>query len=243
MKAPPVLVLILIVACSPLCLWASDLERARLLYESRLLDDAKRELIDVASSASSPEESAEALHLLGSIAIEEKRYESAVRIWEDLVRRFPSTKNAIEVQGKLPLAKALQRQEPESASDTSPPESPLIVMGIGTETEFVRQAVTEIMNFLASKGVPVVRAPAGTTSVPELLSESEQARGILVLALRFGYMENLRAMCHGPSGELLWEEKSSGSMGFTKAGITQGLVQRISRKIEPHIGGQCLPTR
>ena len=48
---------------------AADLAKARLLYESRLFDDAKRELIAVASSATSAVEKAAALHLLGTIAV------------------------------------------------------------------------------------------------------------------------------------------------------------------------------
>ena len=223
--------------------WAGDIGKARLLYENRLLDDAKRELVEVASSSSAPEEAAEALHLLGSIAIDEKRYDSAIRTWEDLLQRFPETRNAAEVSGKIALARLLLEQDSSGAAASKSSESAIVVTGIGTETEFVNQAVTEIMNLLASKGVRVVRAPAGISSVPELLSASGQADGVLVMALRFGYMENLRAMCHGPDGKLLWEEKASGSMGFTKAGITQGLIERISRKVEPHIGGPCLPNR
>ncbi|HRP35919.1 MAG TPA: tetratricopeptide repeat protein [Gammaproteobacteria bacterium] len=128
--------------------WAGDIGKARLLYENRLLDDAKRELVEVASSSSAPEEAAEALHLLGSIAIDEKRYDSAIRTWEDLLQRFPETRNAAEVSGKIALARLLLEQDSSGAAASKSSESAIVVTGIGTETEFVNQAVTEIMNLL-----------------------------------------------------------------------------------------------
>ena len=225
---------------------AGDLMKAKLLYDSQLPVDAKRELVEVITSNASPSDKAAALHLLGTIAVDEKRYDSAIRTWNDLIARYPNTVDAREAKGKLPLVQALHEQPTPQATyrDSSITGiGGVVIAGIGTETEFVSQTVTEFMNLLASRGVAVSRAPVGVTSVPELLKQTpvNQAKGVLVLALRFGYMENLRAMCYGSDGRLMWEEKSSGSMGITKSGVTQGLIERVSKKIEPHIGGTCLP--
>ena len=241
-------ILLVLLVAHTTCTFAGDLEKARLLYQSRLLEDAKRELVDIVTSDASTSENAAALHLLGTIAIDEKRYESAVQTWSDLIARYPGTKYAEEAKERLPFAQAL-RDKTTSQSGSSTPvadmTNSITVVGIGTEAEFVNQTVTEFMNLLASKGVSVVRAPAGISSVPELLRQngSNGKKSVLVLALRFGYMENLRAMCYEENGQLVWEEKASGSMGFTKSGITQGLIERVSKKIEPHIGETCLPTR
>lgn len=236
--------ILLAAAISPA--FAGDLHKARLLYENHLFEDAKRELVEVVASNAAPGDKAAALHLLGAIAVDEKRYDSAIQTWNNLASQYPDTPDAKEAIGKLPLVKALRDQQTpaldrEALFDTV--LEGIVIAGIGTETEFVGQAVTEFMNLLSSRGVRVSRAPAGVVSVPELLKRAEgQAKGVLVLALRFGYMENLRAICYGPDGRQLWEEKASGSMGITKSGITQGLIERVSKKIEPHIGGVCLPT-
>lgn len=231
---------------------AAEVSKARLLYENRLLDDAKRELVDVIASNASPSDQAQALHLLGTIAVDEKRYDSALLTWADLIKRFPDSQDAKEVAAKISLVRTI------SESSTATPNTPtapsvndapkdrslrgVIVVGIGTEREFVDQAVTEIMNELSSNGIEVSRAPAGTDSVPELLQQSDgSATSVLMLALRFGYMENLRAHCYSANGRQLWEEKAAGSMGITKAGVTQGLIARILKKIEPHVGDACLP--
>lgn len=225
---------------------AGDLVKAQLLYDSQLPVDAKRELVEVITSNASPSDKAAALHLLGTIAVDEKRYDSAIQAWNDLITRYPNTVDAREAKAKLSLVQALSEQSTPQAiyRDSSITGfGGVVIAGIGTETEFVSQTVTEFMNLLASRGVTVSRAPVGIASVPELLKQTSanQAKGVLVLALRFGYMENLRAMCYGPDGRLAWEEKASGSMGITKSGVTQGLIERVSKKIEPHIGGACLP--
>ena len=228
---------------------AADLAKARLLYDSRLLEDAKRELVEIAVSEAPAAEKAAALHLLGTIAVDEKRYESALKTWNELVVQFPATEDARQVQDKLPLVKALAEQDGAKLNTPVPPPAALslpsvIVAGSGTETEFVEQAVTEVMNFLASRGVGVSRAPGGMAAVPELtkLATTGGATSVLVLVLRFGYIENLRAECYSPEGRLQWQVKVAGSFGATKAGVTEGLINRIKEKLQPHVGTACTPT-
>ena len=50
-------------------------------------------------------------------------------------------------------------------------------------------------------------------------------------------------LLHRPDGEgrLLWEEKAAGSFGATKAGVTEGLINRIKQKLQEHVGDACLP--
>lgn len=232
---------------------AADLDRARMFHENGLLEDAKRELIAIATSDAEPETQASALHLLGTIASEERRYEQALRTWGDLVRRFPDSSDADQVRSKIPLVQALmEANAASSGGDRADVPAPyagqsgptgVVLIGSGSPAEYVEQSVTEVMNMLGAAGVRVSRGAIGAVSVSELLAQNANADidAVLVLSLRFGYIENLRADCYDRSGILLWEEKAAGSMGFTKAGITQGLIERIIRKLEPHVGGPCLP--
>jgi len=193
------------------------------------------------------------MNLLGSIAVEEKRYESAVQTWSDLVAEFPDSPDAKEVKGKLPLVKTLAEttttprtenieRQPSSEPETSQLRG-VVIVGAGTEREFVDQTVSEVMTQLASQGVVVSRAPPAMSSVPEVMAKvpPNSIDSVLVLTLRFGYYENLRAECYGPDSRIRWSEKAGGSVGFTKSGIAEGLTKRILSKIAPHVGGDCLP--
>lgn len=52
----------------------SSLDRAKLLYTNKLYDDAKRELVAIVASDAPAEERAQALNLLGDIAVEQGHY-------------------------------------------------------------------------------------------------------------------------------------------------------------------------
>ena len=93
----------------------ASIEKAKLLYNALFLDDAKRELIDTISSDATDDEKAEALHLLGTIAVDEKRYDAALKTWTELIARYPSTTAAKEADGKLPLVRLLVEQSAEPA--------------------------------------------------------------------------------------------------------------------------------
>ena len=73
---------------------AADLEKARLLYDAQLYEDAKQELVMTATSDAPAEDKAAALYLLGTIAVDEKRYDAAVRTWSDLIAKYPDSEDA-----------------------------------------------------------------------------------------------------------------------------------------------------
>lgn len=230
---------------------AADLAKARLFYDNGLLDDAKRELIEIIAAESEEQAHPAAMNLLGTIAADQKNYGLAQRTWNELIAKFPDSPEAQEARTKAALVAELVRSagdRPAVASvpavaGAAPPSAlrGVVVIGAGTETAYVDQAVTEVMNALGAAGVAVSRGQR-SISVTELLASGQatDVTSVLVLSLRFGYIENLRADCYDAGGELAWDEKAAGSMGITRAGITQGLIERILRKIEPHIGGPCL---
>lgn len=231
---------------------AAEFAKARLYYDNGLLDDAKRELIEIIAAESEEQAHPAAMNLLGTIAADQKNYELAQRTWNELIAKYPSSPEAQEARTKAALVAELVRaagDRPAAAPISAVPESAspsalrgVVVIGAGTETAYVDQAVTEVMNALGAAGVAVSRGQR-SISVSELLASGQAAdvTSVLVLSLRFGYIENLRADCYDAAGELAWDEKAAGSMGITRAGITQGLIERILRKIESHIGGPCLP--
>ena len=71
MRRPTVLVLAALLVAVPL--WAASLEKAKALRANGLGEDAKKELVEVAfEDTATPEVKAEALYLLGDIAVAEK---------------------------------------------------------------------------------------------------------------------------------------------------------------------------
>lgn len=230
--------------------WAASSEKARLLYDAMLFEDAKRELVAVVTSDAQPEEKAEALHLLGRIAVDEKRYDAALRFWSDLIAQFPETEDAEQVSEKIPLVRALAATDASAEKQTPAPSAPqagsglrgVVVAGAGTEAQFVSLAVDEISNYLTGSGVESSKAPGQGASLTDLmpLAREASADSVLVLTLKFGYLESLRAECYLVDGGLLWEEKASGSFGFTKSGVAAGLIDRMKSKLERRIGDPCL---
>lgn len=97
---------------------AASLAKAKAYLENGLLDDAKRELIDVRFSEGVTEnEIAEALFLLGSIAQQEGNPELAEKHWFELLRDYPASpaaKKARSAPAPLPPTAA------PSPSGTSP---------------------------------------------------------------------------------------------------------------------------
>lgn len=108
------LVVALLLCCiaGPAC--GASLEKAKALYQNNLLDDAKRELIEVLYAADSEAtEKAPALYMLGMINERQGQTELAAANWKELIERFPQ---AIEAQ----LARDnLARQEATQQKNTS----------------------------------------------------------------------------------------------------------------------------
>jgi tetratricopeptide (TPR) repeat protein len=230
--------------------FGQSLDKAKLLYSNRLYEDAKRELVAVAVGSSSNEERAEALNLLGAIAIDEGNYDAAIKNWTDVTTKFPGTASAKEAAGKIPLAEKLAATQ-KSASPVGkgipervPPGTVLVAGSAPEAPEYADQAVLEFMNVLASKGVRAKNAFPGRTvdaSLPNLLERANQsgAAAVLYVFIHFRGMENMRVECYSADGKKMWEEKVAGSLGISPAGMTEGFVRRMRKKLESHVGGPC----
>jgi hypothetical protein len=98
---------------------AASLEKAKTLRANGLRDDAKKELVDFLYDSASPDDGkAEALLLLGDIALEEKNRDAARENWTKLVAAYPSSPAAAAAKAKL---EALEQAASSSQSTTPPP--------------------------------------------------------------------------------------------------------------------------
>ena len=249
MKRVAVFSLAAILSCG--IAFGQSLDKARLFYSNKLYEDAKRELVAVAVGSGSNEDKAEALNLLGTIAVDEGNYDAAIKNWTDVTTKFPGTTSAKEAAAKLPLAEKLAATQ-KSASPIvkeMPRVSPgtVLVAGSAPEApEYADQAVLEFMNVLASKGVRAKNAFPGRTvdaSLPNLLELANQsgAAAVLYVFIHFRGMENMRVECYSADGKKMWEEKVAASLGLSPAGMTEGFVRRMKKKLESHVGGACFP--
>jgi tetratricopeptide (TPR) repeat protein len=232
--------------------FGQSLEKAKLLYSNKLYEDAKRELVAVAVGSGSNEEKAEALNLLGTIAIDEGNYDAAIKNWTEVTVKFPETASAKEAAAKLPLAEKLlatQKSDPSVVKAMPEQVSPgtVLVAGSAPEApEYADQAVLEFMNVLTSKGVRAKNAFPGRTvdaTLPNLLELANRsgASAVLYVFIHFRGMENMRVECYSADGKKMWEEKVAASLGLSPAGMTEGFVRRMKKKLESHVGGPCFP--
>lgn len=77
------------------------LKKANLLNRHGLDDLAKAELVDILCSNAWNKEKASAMYLLGSIAFAEKRVDSALATWRELVAEYPDSPEAIDVKDRI----------------------------------------------------------------------------------------------------------------------------------------------
>jgi hypothetical protein len=219
-------------------LQAASLQKGQMLYEHRLFEEAKHALVDVVMGDTSDTEKAGALYLLGSIGVEQKNYPIAARMWSDLIQRYPESTEATEARSRLSrIPNGVQyskvRVESPEGYGSAPSESfqGVMVTGTSADAQYAGKVVSEVVGLLDAKGVTVARdraPPPGTIST-------------LVLSMQFGRKDSLQAACYSREGQLLWTEKASGFLRLGKASATEGLVNEIKTKIEPHIGDRCLP--
>lgn len=244
------LVLALCLSCG--VAFSQSLDKAKLLYSNKLYEDAKRELVLIAVGSGPEEDRAEALNLLGSIAIDEGNYDAAVKNWTEATVKFPGTAAAKEAAAKLPLAQKLasaQSSTPSSGEVALERDLPgtVLVAGSAPESpEYADQAVLEFMNFLTSKGVRAKSAFAGRSmdaTLPNLLERAGRsgAASVLYVFIHFHGMENMRVECYSADGKRLWDEKVAASLGLSPAGMTESFIRRMKKKLEEHIGGPCFP--
>ena len=94
---------------------AQGLERAKTFHRHNLPEKAKELLINtIHSTKSSATTRAEALYWLGQISFEEGRYDTAMEDWNKLIKEFPQSSRAKEINQRLAQLKEVISQVSDS---------------------------------------------------------------------------------------------------------------------------------
>src|ERR1700724_1462345 len=89
--------------------FAASLEKAKTLRQNGLLDDAKKELVELAFAADSNNDvRAEALVMLGDIAVDEKKYDTARENWNKAITAYPASSASALAKDKLRMLDQLR---------------------------------------------------------------------------------------------------------------------------------------
>ncbi len=95
--------------------FAASVEKASMLNQHGLVQDAKLELINVIFDNSDDLDKAEAYYLLGSIAFEENKISVALDTWKELVQKYPNSTQANIVKERInELAEIVGESERDS---------------------------------------------------------------------------------------------------------------------------------
>jgi tetratricopeptide (TPR) repeat protein len=81
--------------------FAASVEKAVMLNQHGLTQEAKSDLIDVVFSKSSDADKAQAYYLLGSIAFDENKVSVALDSWRELVKKYPNSTEAKTVKDRI----------------------------------------------------------------------------------------------------------------------------------------------
>lgn len=81
--------------------YGASFPKAEMLNEHGLVRESKSELIDVLFSTAPDPEKAKAYYLLGSIAFTENKISTALESWRQLLKKYPTSKEAILVKDRI----------------------------------------------------------------------------------------------------------------------------------------------
>lgn len=143
-----VLGLLLYCIAGPVC--GASLEKAKALYQNNLLDDAKRELIEVLyADDSGTADKALALYMLGMVNERQGQAELAAANWKELIERFPQAPEAQLARDNLSRQEATQERdtatEPGKPTAAGPPSGGVEVRQ-GTAADLSQPVRTEVPN-------------------------------------------------------------------------------------------------
>jgi hypothetical protein len=124
------------------------LEKAKALYQNNLLDEAKRELIDVLYAVESKDaEKSLSLYMLGLINEKQGQAEVAASNWRELVAKYPQAVEAPLARESLSRLEATPGKQPPAPS-TKPagggPASAALEVRLGTAVDLSHPVRTEV---------------------------------------------------------------------------------------------------
>jgi len=140
------MVLLLCCTVGPAC--GASLEKAKALYQNNLLDDAKRELIEVLYAADSEAtDKALALYMLGMVNERQGQTELAAANWRELIERFPQATEAQLARDHLARQENTHQKNTAVQPGKSPavgPASGVVEVRQGTAADLSQPLRTEV---------------------------------------------------------------------------------------------------
>lgn len=128
----------------------ASLEKAKALYQNNLLDDAKRELIEVLYAAESKDaERSLALYMLGLVNEKQGQSEVALSNWRELLEKYPQSAEAPLARENLSRRAATTGTSatlPPSKPAASNPASSALEVRQGTAADLSHPVRTEVPN-------------------------------------------------------------------------------------------------
>jgi len=208
---------------------SASLEKARLLRANGLVLEAKRELVELTFDTSIPRsQQAEALVLLGDIAVDESKPDVARENWSKVVGEFAEEPAAAMASEKLTLLNKLGGTPQADVRPASRAYAPGSVLVIGPEK--YPWSTAQISGALGSHAIPF----EGTLTDAMAVAKENSAVVALVeidLSVDTAF-ESGRVVCQHPDGKKLWEEKVMFNLGGGEERIARRFVDGLSAKVK-----------
>ena len=206
---------------------AASLAKAKVLRANGLSDEAKHELVEVTFDTSAARsDRAEALLLLGDIAVDESKPEVAKDNWSRVVSDFAGEPAFALASEKLTLLNKLSsspKVRPDSVADTYAPGTVLVV-----GPEKYPWSIVQISGALGGQTVPFEGTLTQAMNVAK-------ANPTIVALVEIGLsvdtaFESGRVVCQLPNGKKLWEEKVMFNLGGGEERIARRFIDGLSEK-------------
>lgn len=112
-----------ILIVSNLNAYGASFQKAEMFNQQGLVSESKAELIEVIFSKAVDAEKAQAYFMLGSIAFSEKKVSTALETWKQLVKKYPTSKEAALVQERIKLLADIVGEMSKESVDNAIAES------------------------------------------------------------------------------------------------------------------------
>lgn len=208
-------------------LWGASLDKAKSLRSNGLRQEAKREMVEVLfDPEGSAESRAEALLLLGDIALEEKNPSGARENWDRLITDFPGTSFPATAHSRLDdLARSIASGESDTPHPTYKPGT-LLVIGPSNFPWAAPQVA-------GAAGENAVALEGSLDQAIKIAAKNPTIAGVLEVALEVDVpFESGRIVCYGPRGTMLWQKVVRVSSPGGQEHIARNFVKKLSAKIK-----------
>ena len=232
MRFATAILMLLLISLGVLADANDTLAKAKALRSNGLLTEAKRELVDAIFAEASPDAvKAEALLILGEIAIDENKFEAARENWTKLLKTYPKSAFAASARAKLDLLAQMSEGAAAQATKQSYPPRTVLVL----PDEDYPWANVEIAAALGNSAVAVDEK---LSSAVKLATGDPNIVGIVQVDLSVDVpFESGRVVCYQPNGAKGWQKV----VRMTYPGSAEAIAHRFISKLAKQVKGKKCP--